>query len=65
MKILFDDIIKGLENQGYKIKGGGDLYCVLSKEDKEVKVFTEGKITDAIDSNKFWEPNHVVVRYSI
>jgi hypothetical protein len=41
MKKLHDDIIKGLETQGYKVQGGGDLFTILIKDGNVIKIFAD------------------------
>jgi hypothetical protein len=54
MKKLHDDIIKGLETQGYKVQGGGDLFTILIKDGNLIKVFADDYDT----------PSNLTVRYS-
>lgn len=54
MKKLFDSIVEGLQKQGYKIHGGGNLFCILSDGDQYVKVF----------ANNYDNPSYIIVRYS-
>ena len=56
MKRLFDDTVKGLESQGWIVQGGGDMFCILQKDDRVVKVHRPAL---------YKESEHLVVRYSV
>lgn len=51
--ILFNDIVKGLDSLGWRIKGGNDTnFLIMEKEDKVIKLFGEAF-------------NGITVRYSV
>jgi len=52
MKKLFDSIVKGLQKEGYRLIGGGDLFAILDRYDNTVKVF------------KAYKSNYFIIRYS-
>lgn len=56
MKSLFDDTVKGLESQGWQVQGGGDLFCILQKGVRTVKVFQSPMDRDS---------ETLIVRYSV
>lgn len=52
MKKLFDNIIQGLVAQGYRRVGGGEMFEILEKDGKTVKVFLA------------YGGNYFIIRYS-
>ncbi len=59
MKKLYDDMVKGLQKQGYKLQGGGNFFAILTKGKKTVKVFGHNPTLRELK-----QPTHVIVRYS-
>ena len=36
---IFNDVIDGLKEKGWKVQGGGNVICFLEKDDVRIKVF--------------------------
>ncbi|MBU1067326.1 hypothetical protein KKE60_06035 [Patescibacteria group bacterium] len=53
MKELIEDLVKGLETQGWVLLGGASTFAILSKDDKSVD----------ISVNNIKNPTHLIVRY--
>lgn len=53
MEKLFNNIIDGLQQQGFMLIGGGTLFAILTKDENVVKVF------------KAYDSNYFIVRYSV
>lgn len=55
MEKLFNDIRLGLLATNWKELGGGNLFCIMEKEDKRIKLFTQPNYDN---------PEHIIVRYA-
>jgi len=53
MKYLIEDLVRGLETQGWVFLGGSEHFAILDKDDKGVKIFV----------NDIKNPTHLIVRY--
>ena len=42
MRILFEDVCKGLKLQGYKEQGGSDIFRIFEKDKEGIKVYIKG-----------------------
>ena len=56
MSITVDIVVKALVKQGYREKGGSDVFRILERADgQNIKVYY----------NNYKEPTHIIVRESV